>query len=83
MGLDLPPMNQMSIKDMFVNGTPDGKYALRILRAFRQRCNEKWILEGDFPEGTRKLYESMNEHQDERAKELDKAIAILEREMHE
>ena len=77
---ELPPLrNQVDIKNWFVDGTPDGKYALRILRVFRERCNEMWELSGDFPEGTRTLYDLMNQHQVARAKELDAAIAVLER----
>jgi len=71
------------VRDMIdfkhVDGTPDGKYALRILRAYREACNTKWIIEGENIEKARSLYEAMNEHQNQRAAELDKAIEILER----
>ena len=69
------------VRDMIdfkhIDGTPDGGYALRILRAYRQACNTKWIIEGENVEKSRALYDAMNEHQDLRAKELDKAIEIL------
>ena len=79
----LPPVrNQMSIRDMFVDGTPDGRLAIRILKAHRRRCDERWLLEGEWEEGTRALYDLMNQHQDARSKELDEAIAILERAAH-
>lgn len=58
-----------------IDGTPDGKYALRILMFYRERCNEKWIVDGD-TEG-KMIYDAMNTHQDLRASELDAAIAIL------
>lgn len=77
--LKLPPIrNQININERWVDGTPGG-FALRILKAYRRRCDEKFMLEGDWDEGSRKLYELMNQHQDERAKELDIAIEILER----
>lgn len=77
--IDLPKIrDEINMKNLFINGTPDGNYALRILQTYRERCNEKWILEGNFSEGTKRLYEAMNEHQDLRAKELDEAIKKLE-----
>jgi hypothetical protein len=75
---DLPKIrDQVDIKNQFVDGTPDGNYALRILQTFRARCNEKFILDGEWSEWQRKIYDVMNEHQDLRAKELDDAIARL------
>jgi hypothetical protein len=78
--MDLPKIrDEIDMKDLFINGTPDGNYALRILYAYRARCREKWIVEGKgISEGTKRLYEAMNEHQDLRAKELDEAIRKLE-----
>jgi len=77
--MDLPKIrDEMDMKEMHIDGRPDGGYALRILKAYRKRCNEKWIVEGKFAEGGGKqIYDAMNEHQDLRAKELDKAIKIL------
>jgi len=77
--MDLPKIrDDIDIREMHVDGTPDGKYALRLLEAYRKRCNCKWIVEGKFAEGgVKQLYDAMNEHQDLRAAELDKAIAIL------
>lgn len=77
--MDLPKIrDDMDMKEMHIDGTPDGNYALRILQAYRRRCNGKWIVEGKFAETNAKLlYDAMNEHQDLRAKELDKAIEIL------
>lgn len=74
---DFPKVRDM-VDFKHIDGTPDGNYALRILKAYREACNTKWIIEGDTT--AKPLYELMNEHQDQRAKELDKAIEILERE---
>ena len=75
--MDLPKIrDEIDMKNLFINGTPDGNYALRILKAYRERCNEKWVVDGA-SDGTKRLYNAMNEHQDLRAKELDEAIEIL------
>lgn len=62
---------------MHIDGTPNGGYALRILRAYRARCREKWEVKGLNP-NTTALYDLMNKHQDQRAVELDAAIKVLE-----
>jgi hypothetical protein len=81
----LPELTKkVNIREIYVDGTPDGQYALRILRAFRAKCDAKWVLVGVDKEGARDtdlVFKTMNEHQDMRAKELDKAISILEREL--
>lgn len=74
---DFPKVRDM-IDFKHIDGTPDGKYALRILKAYRQACNTKWIIEG-VADNSKLLYDAMNEHQDQRAKELDEAIEILEK----
>ncbi len=61
----------------YVDATPDGNYALRILQAARDDCNVQWTdntagLKIDNP-----MIEILNELQKERAKELDKAIKLL------
>ena len=76
MRLNFPKVRD-AVEFKHIDGTPDGNYALRILRAYRQACNTKWIIEGENVEKLRALYDAMNEHQDLRAKELDKAIEIL------
>jgi len=74
--MQLPEIrNRVDIRH--VDGTPEG-YALRILKAYRRRCNEKWVVEG-MTDNAKLIYDAMNEHQDLRAKELDRAIAILEK----
>lgn len=76
--MDFPnTRDEIDPKNYHIDGTPDGNYALRILKFYRNRCNEKWIIEGDTE--LKILYDTMNKHQDQRAKELDKAIEILSR----
>ncbi len=61
---------------LHIDSTPDNKYAIRILRAYRKNCNCKWynntITNDDI------VFTEMNKQQDERAKILDHAIKILE-----
>jgi hypothetical protein len=68
--------NEIDPRNIIINATPDGRYAVRILEYYRLRCNEKWIVTG-VPENERAFYDAMNETQDKRAKELGKAIAML------
>ena len=70
--------NLINCKDHFVDQTPNGGFALRILRYFRMRCDERWMTSGLSPERSL-IYDKMNEDQLLRAKELDEAIAILSR----
>jgi hypothetical protein len=58
----------MDLRD--VDATPDGGYALRILEACREECDLTYLSGGA---------EALdwNERQQQRAAELDKAIAIL------
>lgn len=57
----------------FIDSTPDGNYALRILRAYREDCDMRW--EGQ-PET--EFIRLMNDLQDKRAEELDRAIECLQ-----
>lgn len=78
--LKLPPLKEdIDWKNYHVDATPDGKYALRILELYRDRARSKWVVNGLSDKETM-IYEYMNEAQDKRAKELDKAIEILRRE---
>jgi hypothetical protein len=75
--IELPPvLNQMNPNEACIDATPDGKYALRILKYYRSRCDEKWSTDTagncDNP-----IWQLMNETQIERAKELDQAINKL------
>lgn len=69
------------VEATFIDGTPKG-YTLRILRFYRERCNEKWVVSG-LSSKKALIYDLMNEHQVERATELDKAINILEQALKE
>jgi len=66
----------ISQKEIDIDEAPNKNYPLRILKAYRDKCNCKWETNADSK--TKSLWEIMNEHQDQRAKILDKAIAILE-----
>jgi len=74
----LPPITQQPL--LHVDGTPNTHYPLRILRAYRDNCDCRWVTD-NLPEGSRQLHEAMNEHQEQRARLLDKAIGILSKEI--
>ncbi len=72
---ELPPINGQQI--LHIDGTPDGDYPLRILRAYRQNCDCRW---GDTTEGTdteNPVLKMMNDNCEQRAKLLDGAIKKL------
>ena len=56
-----------------VDATPDGKYAIRILKCYLERARAKFKVEDND-----ELFEFLNECQDKRVKELTEAIKILE-----
>ena len=70
------------VETAYINATPDGNYALRILRYYRSKCNEMWEVHGLSPEDTT-IYKLINQYQLQRAEELDKAIQILEEAVRE
>lgn len=76
--MKLPELTQQPI--LHIDGTPDDNYALRILRAYREECNCRWAESTDGSEPTSPLLRLMNEHCDQRAQILDKAISTLEKE---
>ena len=67
-------MNRVELKH--VDTTPQG-YALRILRAYRTMCDERYVVYGLSPE-TKAWWDMLNQLQVERAADLDRAIANLE-----
>jgi hypothetical protein len=74
-------MNEEEI--LFVDATSDDNYPIRILEAYRERCNYKWSVTSDnVDEGTNVLMKSMNDTQDKRAEILDKAIKRLKEMQH-
>lgn len=77
-----PPKKNEYINDLkvtkepilHVDCTPDDKYPLRILEAYRENCNVCWQADGQIDN---KICDIMNAHCEQRAVILDKAIAIL------
>jgi hypothetical protein len=69
-------MNQLQ-EHHFINATPDGNYALRILQSYRDMCNVSCSDAIDAPP-TNPLCIEMNKVNEQRKTELDKAIKLLE-----
>ena len=69
--MGLPEVTQQPI--LYVDGTPTDDYPLRILRAYRENCNCRWVSEPR----PNPLIDLMNEYCEKRAKILDRAIRIL------
>lgn len=65
-------MTERNICDM----TPDNNLPVRILEAYLRDCGMKWEVSG-LEEDKSKVYDLMNDAQDQRAKILKKAIDIL------
>ena len=61
---------------MFIDATPDGDYALRLLRAYRDDCDLTWA-DTSGKKSKNLLIVEMNRLQKLRAKELNKAIFHL------
>jgi hypothetical protein len=77
--LDLPPLaDRASVLELNVDLTPDDGLPVRILEAYCLRARTKWAVSG-LDERARKFFEIMNQHQDERAAILEKAIRQLKR----
>ena len=72
----LPELTRQPI--MFVDGTPDRQYPLRILRIYRENCNCMWSESTSGSPPSNPLLQLMNEHNRQRAEILDRAIRILE-----
>jgi hypothetical protein len=65
------------IEHNYVDATPDGGYALRILKSYRSLCDCNWSdVIGSEP--TNPLCIEMNKINEKRKTELDDAIAKLE-----
>ena len=65
----------------YVDGTPDSDYPIRILEAYRQDCDCRFSESSTEEEPTNPLLKLMNQHCEERARILDKAIAVLKKEV--
>lgn len=69
--------DEIDPKNYHIDGTPDGNYAIRILQFYRELARCKWDVSCG-SERLKTLYDTMNEHQDMRATELDAAIRVLQ-----
>lgn len=73
--MELPEiLNKVEVD--YIDARPDGEYSLRILKHYRKKCDERWQVSGLSKE-QRLIYDLMNEHQKQRAAELDTAISLL------
>lgn len=61
---------------LHVDATPDANYPLRILKAYHSNCDTRWVANPP-----RVICEVLNKAQDERKKILDRAIAVLEKDL--
>lgn len=77
-GIELPKLERVYPAECHIDARPDGDYALRILRYYRRCCDERWAENVD-GSCNNPLWIAMNEHQEQRAEELDNAIEILEK----
>ena len=64
-------------REFHLDVTPDGKYAIRILKCYLERAKIKFKVE-NMEDSEIELFDYMNECQDKRAVELEKAIKTLE-----
>ena len=60
-----------------IDATPDGDYALRILQSYRDACDIQWSNNTAGLEISNEMCLELNKLQEQRAKELDKAIKLL------
>ena len=70
-------MKDQKVERKFIDATPDGNYALRILLTYRADCDLSWSDNTAGFEIKNPLLKELNKMQKERAKELDKAIKRL------
>lgn len=67
------PQLDRPLNDIRPDATPDGKYAIRILKCYLERARVKFKVDDN-----EELFSFMNECQDKRVVELENAIRILE-----
>ena len=74
-------MNKLSLLTkqpiLYVEAQPDTDYPIRILQAYRDNCDCLWADNTSGEETKIQPFIMMNETQKERARILDRAIAIL------
>lgn len=71
--MKLPDMTKKPIE--IVDLTPNDDLPLRILKVYRENCNCRWDFQGKID--NHEIFDIMNQHQEQRAKILDKAIEAL------
>ncbi len=71
----LPKLTEQPI--MVIDAAPTDDYPLRILQVYRQHCDCQWADNTNGSESTNPLINTMNEHNNKRARILDKAIVKL------
>lgn len=71
------PQTDRPINELRPDATPDGKYAIRILKCYLERARVRFKVNG-MEDNEVKLFDFMNECQDKRVVELEKAIKMLE-----
>ena len=76
--MELPELTKQPL--FHVDMTPDNNLAIRILQAYRHNCNVKWATNSN-GDCDNPLFKLMNDHNDQRAIILDKAIEILIKEI--
>jgi hypothetical protein len=70
------PELTINTREFHVDATPDGKYAIRILKCYLERARIKFKVE-DMEDSEVKLFDYMNKCQEKRVVELEKAIKVL------
>ena len=75
--MKLPKLTKQPV--LYVDSTPDNDYPLRILRAYRLECDCRWADTTDGADTENPLLKMMNDHCEQRASLLDKAILKLTR----
>ena len=73
--IDKLPELTINTRETIVDATPDGKYAIRILKCYLEKSRIKFVVNKS---GDNELFNFMNECQDKRVVELEKAIKVLE-----
>jgi hypothetical protein len=74
-------INSINSKDFHIDVTPDGKYAVRILKCYLERARIQFKSYDNEKESAA-VIDFMNECQNKRVKELEEAIKILDESPH-
>lgn len=74
---EIEKANRKWIGRKYIDATPDGGYALRILQAYRQDCDTQWSDNTAGLKISNPFLVELNKLQEERAKEISQAITRL------